>query len=66
MQQIGRRFLPLILAFVLVATGTWSPAMQAQDEPTGFDIGFEAVAEGFDQPVGITHAGDGSGTLYVV
>ena len=66
MAQLGRRLLPLAFALLLMITGAWSPATFAQDEPVGFDIGFEAVAEGFDQPVGITHAGDGSGVLYVV
>jgi glucose/arabinose dehydrogenase len=39
-------------------------------EPVGqrpaFSIGVEAIASGFEQPVHIAHAGDGSGRLFVV
>jgi glucose/arabinose dehydrogenase len=50
------------------------PAAQSADPtpvlaPAGFDpagYGWTLVAEGFNQPVLITHAGDGSGRLFVV
>lgn len=66
MRQAFSRFIPILLAVVLTATTVWIPSTSAQDEGTGFDVGFEPVAEGFDQPVEITHAGDDSGTLYIV
>lgn len=59
------RMVPLFLTLALVLTSFWIPNTLAQDEPTGFDIGFEPVAEGFNQPVDITHANDGTGVLYV-
>lgn len=64
MRSAVSRFVPIMLALVLVATSFWSPA-SAQDEVVGFDVGFEPVAEGFNQPVDITHANDDTGTLYV-
>ena len=65
MRQVVSRFVPITLALILTATSVWIPTTAAQDEPAAFDVGFEAVAEGFDQPVDITHANDRSGVLYV-
>lgn len=65
MRQALSRFVPIVLALTLVATSVWIPTTAAQDESPGFDIGFEPVAEGFDQPVDFTHANDGTGVLYV-
>lgn len=64
MRQVLTRFAAVLFAFALVITSVWIPAA-AQDEPAGFDVGFEAVAEGFAQPVDITHANDSTGVLYV-
>lgn len=63
MKHVSARIVPVVLSFVLVLT---SISVTAQDEATGFDIGFEPVAEGFDQPTGMAHAGDGTGVLYVI
>lgn len=65
MNQRIHRTLAILLATVVVFTSFVIPGTVAQDEPVGFDLGFEPVAEGFDQPVDITHANDGSGVLYV-
>ena len=49
------------------------PPTQAPDvpqperfDPTGVAISYEQVASGFEQPVFVTHANDGSGTIYVL
>lgn len=65
MRQVLSRSAAILLAMILVVTSVWIPTVSAQDEVVGFDVGFEPVAEGFDQPVDITHANDGSGVLYV-
>ncbi len=65
MRQVISRFFPITLALILMVTSVWIPTTSAQDDTGGFDVGFEPVAEGFDQPVDITHANDGSGILYV-
>ena len=64
MRHFRLRFVPAFLTLILVVTSIL-PA-SAQDTPVGFDVGFEPVAEGFNQPLGLVHAGDGSGELYVV
>lgn len=58
-----KRLLAVLLAGAIVF-GSVVP-ISAQDDAAPFDIGVEAVAEGFDQPLDITHAGDGTGVLYV-
>lgn len=63
MRTFRPRFVPLVLTLVLVLT---SFGASAQDESTGFDIGFEPVAEGFNQPTAMANAGDGSDVLYIV
>lgn len=35
-------------------------------DPENVTLDLEAVADGFDAPLGVTHAGDGSGRLFVV
>lgn len=65
MRQVSRRIVAITLAFVMVMTSWWAPTSLAQDEPAAFDVGFEPVAEGFNQPVDLTHANDGTGVLYV-
>lgn len=66
MRQIDSRFATIFCGLALLLTLVWTPASLAQDDnPAPFDVGFEPVAEGFDQPVDITHANDGSGVLYV-
>lgn len=35
-------------------------------DPASFTVGFEQVAGGFEKPLFVTHAGDGSGRLFVV
>lgn len=65
MRQQIHKTIAILLAAVLAVTSVWIPDAAAQDEPIGFDVGFEPVAEGFNQPVDITHANDGSGMLYV-
>ena len=52
------------------AEATEAPAATATAGPTGAfdpaDYTFELVAEGYTRPVLVTHAGDGSGRLFVV
>ena len=47
---------------------TQTPAVRQQTpfDPGAFRLGLERVAEGFSQPVYVTHAGDGSGRLFVL
>lgn len=64
MRQLASRIAITLIALVMMITAF--PVALAQDE-TGseFDVGFEPVAEGFDQPVDLAHAHDGSGVLYI-
>lgn len=66
MRLSSSRYSSFLFAIIMIVTSVWSPTASAQEEAVGFDIGFEPVAEGFNQPVGITHASDGTGVLYVV
>jgi glucose/arabinose dehydrogenase len=63
-----RRALLVGAVFALVAAcgpgGSPSPARTA--DVTGLRIAVETVASAFDRPILVTHAGDGSGRLYVV
>ncbi len=54
----------LVIIVGLVAFAATASASAASLE--GLRVEFEEVAAGFDQPVLVTHAGDGSDTLYVV
>ena len=65
MRQAITRVVPILLTFVLIATSMWIPSTSAQDDSQSFDVGFEPVAEGFDQPVDLTHANDSTCILYV-
>lgn len=64
MPMIRSRLLASALALVLTLTSIAAPAT-AQDDAVAFDVGFEPVAEGFNQPVDLTHANDGSDVLYI-
>jgi len=39
---------------------------QREFDPAAIDLDLEPVAEGLDSPLGVTHAGDGSGRLFIV
>ncbi len=65
MRRAVSQVLPITLALILMATSVWTTT-SAQDDQAGFDVSFQPVAEGFNQPTGLTHAGDGTGVLYVV
>ncbi len=43
-----------------------SPKQVAEFNPSSVDLGLEPVAGGLDSPLGVTHAGDGSGRLFIV
>jgi glucose/arabinose dehydrogenase len=43
-----------------------SPTLPAPGNPEGVVLGLERVVEGLDSPLLVTHAGDGSGRLFVV
>lgn len=51
-----------------VATLVPQPAQRppATFDPTAFELELELIAEGLNKPVHLTHAGDGSGRLFVV
>src|SRR3989441_10518578 len=55
----GRVALALLVA---VAAAVW-PGGRAEAQLT---LGFEPVASGLHSPVGVTHAGDGSGRLFIL
>jgi len=44
--------------FAVIAIPAIGIAQDAPFDPAAFDVGFEPVAAGFDQPVFVTHAGD--------
>jgi glucose/arabinose dehydrogenase len=48
------------------ATPTAAPTVTRSPDPNALRLELGQVAGGLDQPVGITHAGDGSGRLFVV
>ncbi|MDQ4058148.1 MAG: PQQ-dependent sugar dehydrogenase [Actinomycetota bacterium] len=43
-----------------------SPTQGARFDPASVDLGLEPVAGGLDSPLGVAHAGDGSGRLFIV
>jgi glucose/arabinose dehydrogenase len=47
-------------------SGTATRRQPAPFDPASFQLRLEPVAAGFDQPLFVTHAGDGSGRLFVV
>lgn len=51
------------LLILLVLAGLAAPAVA---QPTGVEVEIELVASGFDRALGLTHAGDGSGRLFVI
>ncbi|MFQ5882972.1 MAG: PQQ-dependent sugar dehydrogenase [Candidatus Methylomirabilales bacterium] len=62
-QRTGQRLLPTSLSGVTVMLLTAAPLATAQ-VPTG--IALEEVVTGLSHPVYLTHAGDGSGRLFIV
>ena len=46
---------------LLIAVGAWSGGAAAQ-----ITLGFEPVAANLALPIGLSHAGDGSGRLFIV
>ena len=42
------------------------PSQGVEFDPASVDLELEPVAEGLDSPLGVTHAGDGSGRLFIV
>lgn len=60
---------PLVVACGLLLVLTLGAAVQAQDDTTPPDpstIQLVTIAEGFERPTYVTHAGDGSGRLFVM
>ncbi|CAA9544226.1 MAG: FIG01022095: hypothetical protein [uncultured Thermomicrobiales bacterium] len=61
-----------LLLLALMSAPVFATAATAQDEPTpvfdpaAFAVDFELVADGFERPLYVAHAGDGSGRLFVV
>ncbi|MGH2382657.1 MAG: PQQ-dependent sugar dehydrogenase, partial [Candidatus Limnocylindria bacterium] len=43
-----------------------SPKQGVEFDPAAVDLDLEPVAGGLDSPLGVTHAGDGSGRLFIV
>jgi glucose/arabinose dehydrogenase len=58
------------IAFSLSVFFAPSPVVQAQDSTqipaSSFKLGLEVAADGFDSPLYVTHAGDGSNRIFVV
>jgi glucose/arabinose dehydrogenase len=59
------RLLALALAVAVVLALVGRTGIAARDSGV-FDFGLDLVADGFDQPVQVVDAGDGSGRLFVV
>ena len=59
-----------VLSALLIALAMLLPMpVHAQDnafDPESFDFGLELVADGFSEPLFLTHANDGSGRLFVL
>jgi uncharacterized repeat protein (TIGR01451 family) len=68
MSTIRARILFLALGLLLlIAIRSQTDAVSAENAaPTAGVVGLQQVASGFDQPVYVTHASDGSGRLFVV
>jgi len=49
-----------------LAAPRMAAAARTAFDPASFTVGFEQVAGGFEKPLFVTHAGDGSGRLFVV
>lgn len=60
MEAVVRAVLALLLTVLLGCSPAQAPA------PIGVDIALEPVVDGLENPLYITHAGDGSGRLYVL
>ncbi len=57
----------LVLGVAAAGTALAGQPCKAPDSATGFPaIALQEIAGGFDKPVHLTHAGDGSGLLYIV
>lgn len=57
----------MLLLGVLPAPATFAAQGEAPVfDPATFDVGLEPVADGFEQPLFVTHANDDSGRLFVV
>ncbi len=76
MMQLRRRVLPMLIMLLGVVpmlacsdlaqsfAGSATPA--PQQAANGLQLGLEPVVRGLDRPVFVTHAGDGSGRIFVV
>ncbi len=58
----------LVITSLWLATSTSHRSIHAQDgpDPSSLDIETELIASGFQRPVDIANAGDGSGRLFIV
>jgi len=74
MENLMRRWRPGLLTLVLVLVSCGAPPAEADEpqEPPSppppaeeVSVTLEPVAEGLEQPTGVTNAGDGSGRLFV-
>jgi glucose/arabinose dehydrogenase len=57
---------PAAALAVLALAATALPAAPAGAQPGGWTLGTQLVTGGLTQPVGIAHAGDGSGRLFLI
>jgi glucose/arabinose dehydrogenase len=55
-----------ILAITLTTGGATNAQMATAFDPATFDLALQPVADGFERPVDLVDAGDGSGRLFVV
>jgi glucose/arabinose dehydrogenase len=55
----------LALALCFLPLLAWTPAAEAQITPGDFVIDLVPVADGLTAPLGVTHANDGSGRLFI-
>jgi glucose/arabinose dehydrogenase len=68
LRPLARRLLPAALAAALLL-GAFAPSASAQTPPCASPwptIALTKMADGMDDPLFVTHAGDGSGRLFVV
>lgn len=65
--QVNPRAVALaVLGVALLTAGLHLSARGASEDPTHARIQLEVIAEGFERPVFLTHAADGTGALYVI
>ena len=65
-RRASRFPLPMAPVLALLALAFTALAAPTGARAAGFELALEEIATGIDRPIGLTHAGDGSGRLFIV